>query len=253
VYQEERHSAIVERARTAGRVDVGELAAEFDVTPETVRRDLTSLERQGVLRRVHGGAIPIDRLGFEPALTTRDAVMGDEKVRIAAAALQEVPEDGAILIDSGTSTAKLADMLPEGRELTVVTNSIPIAMALAPRAGLTVMTIGGRVRRRTLASVDQWALRILQETFVDVAFLGTNGISVERGLTTPDVAEAAVKRAMLTSARRVVVLADHSKVGNDAFARFGDLDEVDTLVTDDGLDVSLAADIQAAGPRVVLA
>jgi DeoR family transcriptional regulator, fructose operon transcriptional repressor len=126
-------------------------------------------------------------------------------------------------------------------------------MTLSTRANITVLTVGGRVRGRTLATVDEWAQRILADTFVDVAFLGANGVSVERGLTTPDVAEAAVKRAMLRVARRVVVLADHTKVGNDCFARFGNLSDVDTLVCDDGLDVELAADLQAAGPRVVLA
>ena len=253
MYQEERHAAIIERARSNGRVDVAELAVEFDVTPETVRRDLTSLERHGLLRRVHGGAIPIERLGFEPGLTSRDASMADEKARIARVALAEVPAEGAILLDAGTTTARLAEILPPDRELTVVTNAVPIAMALSARPNVTVLTVGGRVRGRTLAMVDQWALRVLNETFVDVAFLGANGVSVERGLTTPDVAEAAVKRAMLKAARRVVVLADHTKVGNDCFARVGGLDEVDMLVCDDGLDAALAIDIQAAGPRVLLA
>jgi DeoR family fructose operon transcriptional repressor len=253
MYQEERQAAIIERARSKGRVDVGELAVDFDVTPETVRRDLTALERHGLLRRVHGGAIPVERLGFEPGLQTRDATMEAEKERIARVALAEVPIDGAILLDAGTTTARLADILPGDRELTVVTNGLPIAMKLSARPSVNVLTIGGRVRGRTLATVDQWALRVLSETYVDVAFLGTNGISVERGLTTPDVAEAAVKRAMLRAARRVIVLADHTKVGNDCFARFGELDEVDTIVTDEGLDLELAADLQAAGPRVVLA
>lgn len=253
MYLEERQAAIMERARSHGRVDVGELAVEFDVTPETVRRDLTSLERHGLLRRVHGGAIPVERLGFEPGLHARNQAMAGEKERIARAALDEVPVEGAILIDAGTTTARLAEMLPGDRELTVVTNAVPIAMTLSTRPHVTVLTVGGRVRGRTLAMVDQWATRTLEETFVDVAFLGTNGVSVERGLTTPDVAEAAVKRAMLRAARRAVVLADHTKVGNDCFARFGDLGEVDTLVTDDGLDVHLAADLQAGGPRVVLA
>jgi DeoR family fructose operon transcriptional repressor len=253
MYQEERHAAIIERARSNGRVDVAGLAAEFDVTPETVRRDLTSLERHGLLRRVHGGAIPIGRLGFEPGVNARDSAMAPEKDRIAQAALAELPAEGAILLDAGTTTARLAETLPTDRELTVVTNSLPIAMTLSTRPNVTVLTVGGRVRGRTLAMVDQWALRVLAETFLDVAFLGTNGISVERGLTTPDVAEAAVKRAMLQSARRAVVLADHTKVGNDCFARFGDLEEVDTLISDGGLNLDLAADLQAAGPRVVLA
>lgn len=253
LYQEERHAAILEKARSNGRVDVGELAAQFDVTPETVRRDLTALERHGLLRRVHGGAIPVERLGFEPGLSARDSAMSAEKARIARAALAEVPLEGAILLDAGTTTARLAEALPTDRELTVVTNAVSIAMTLSTRPNITVLTVGGRVRGRTLAMVDQWALRVLAETFVDVAFLGMNGVSVERGLTTPDVAEAAVKRAMLQAARRVVVLADHTKVGNDHFARVGGLDEVDTLVTDDGLDGAVAMDLEAAGPRVVLA
>jgi DeoR family transcriptional regulator, fructose operon transcriptional repressor len=253
VYQEERHAAIIEKARTSGRVDVGELAADFDVTPETVRRDLTSLERYGLLRRVHGGAIPVARLGFEPGIAARNQVMAAEKARIAEAALEEVPVEGAILLDAGTTTARLAEILPIDRELTVVTNAISIAVTLSARPNVTVLTTGGRVRGRTLASVDSWALRVLADTYVDVAFLGTNGVSVERGLTTPDVAEAAVKAAAMNAARRVVVLSDHTKVGNDCFARFGELDDVDTLISDDGLDVGLAADLQAAGPRVVLA
>jgi DeoR family fructose operon transcriptional repressor len=253
LYAEERHAAILELARAAGRVDVGVLAAEFSVTPETVRRDLTLLERRGLLRRVHGGAIPVERLGFEPGLPARDAVMGPEKERIARAALEELPAEGAVLLDAGTTTSRLAEILPSDLELTVVTNAIPIAMTLSTRPNVTVLTVGGRVRGRTLAMVDEWALRVLADTFVDVAFIGTNGVSTERGLTTPDAAEAAVKRAMVRAARRVVVLADHTKVGNDCFARFGDLDEVDTLITDSGLDETLAAELQAGGPRVVRA
>lgn len=253
MYLEERQAAIIERARSRGRVDVAELASDFGVTSETVRQDLTALEGHGLIRRVHGGAIPIGQLEFEPGLQTRDQTMGPEKARIASAALAELPGEGAILLDAGTTTARLAEQLPSDRELTVVTNAVPIAMALSTRPNMTVLTIGGRVRGRTLAMVDEWAMRILADTLVDVAFIGTNGVSVERGLTTPDVAEAAVKRAMLRAARRVVVLADHTKVGNDCFARFGDLKDVDTLISDDGLDVGLAADLQAAGPRVVLA
>jgi DeoR family fructose operon transcriptional repressor len=207
MYQEERQAVILERARSLGRVDVAELAADFDVTPETVRRDLSALERHGFLRRVHGGAIPVERLGFEPELQTRDATMATEKDRIARAALAELPAEGAILLDAGTTTARLADLLPIDRELTVVTNALPIGMTLSARPNLTVLTVGGRIRGRTQAMVDQWALRVLSETFVDVAFLGTNGVSVQRGLTTPDVAEAATKRAMMRAARRVVVLA----------------------------------------------
>jgi DeoR family fructose operon transcriptional repressor len=253
LYAEERQRVFLERARAQGRVDVALLAAEFSVTTETVRRDLTTLERHGLLRRVHGGAIPVERLGFEPALATRDSLMTAEKDRIAKAALAEVPAEGAILLDAGSTTARLAEELPTDRELTVVTHSVTIAMALSARPNLTLMLVGGRLRGRTLAAVDAWALQALEDTFVEVAFMATNGISVERGLTTPDSAEAMVKRAAIASARRTVLLADHTKVGNDHFARFADVATVDTFITDNGIDDRVADDLAAAGPRVVLA
>ncbi len=221
MYAEERQQWIVDQARASGRVEVAELAGTLDVTAETVRRDLTVLERHGLLRRVHGGAIPAGRLGFEPGLKARDAVFTAEKERIAKVALAEVPDEGSILLDAGSTTARLADILPLDRELTVVTNSLPVAMSLSTRPMITLLMVGGRVRGRTQAAVDIWALRTLRDSYVDVAFLGTNGISVERGLTTPDATEAAVKRAMIESSRRAVVLADHTKLGNDHFAKFG--------------------------------
>jgi DeoR family fructose operon transcriptional repressor len=252
MYAEERQRVILERARAAGRVDVAALAAEFDLTYETVRRDLTALERHGVLRRVHGGAIPIERLGFEPAFATRDSTLTAEKERIAKAALAEVPPEGAILLDAGSTTGRLAEQLPTDRELTVVTNSLTIAFTLSARPNVTLMLLGGRLRGRTLATVDDWALQGLRDTFVEVAFVGTNGVSAERGMTTPDSSEAMIKRAAIRCARRTVLLADHTKVGNDHFARFGSLDEVDTFITDTGLDERLLHDIEAAGPRVIV-
>jgi DeoR family fructose operon transcriptional repressor len=253
MYAPERQQRILQEARNDGRVEVAGLAATLDVTSETIRRDLTALERQGLLRRVHGGAIPLDRLGFEPGLATRDAVMTAEKERIAKAALEELPPEGALLLDAGTTTARLADALPSDRDLTVVTNSLPIAMKLSSRPNLTLLFLGGRVRGRTLAAVDVWAMRALEETFVDVAFVGTNGFSVERGLTTPDPTEAAVKRAMISAARRSVMLADHTKFGNDALMRFGSLEDLDTLITDTGLDAELIRGIESTGVRVVRA
>ncbi len=253
MYAEERQQVILERARTRGRVDVTTLADEFSVTSETIRRDLTVLERHGVLRRVHGGAIPVERLGLEPALATREAVMTEEKTRIAKAAVTELPNEGSILLDAGSTTARLADELPTDRELTVVTHSVNIALNLTARPNLTIMLVGGRLRSRTLATVDAWALQALQSTFVDVAFIATNGISPERGLTTPDTAEAMIKRAAVASARRCVLLADHTKVGNDYFARFAELRDIDTFITDTAVDSEILAEIASAGPRVVTA
>lgn len=253
MYAPERHQRILDIAREAGRVDVVTLAAQLDVTPETIRRDLTALERHGLVRRVHGGAIPVERLGFEPGIAQREGVLAGEKERIAKAALDELPDGGSVILDAGTTTVRLAEMLPHDRDLTVVTHALPVATLLAARSNITLHLVGGNVRGRTLAAVGPWALRELADIHADVAFVGTNGLSVERGLSTPDVAEAAVKRALVEAAQRTVVLADHSKLGRTDFAHVVPVTALDTLITDTGAADELVDEIEAAGLRVVRA
>lgn len=245
-YAPERRQAILAEAQAQGRVEVTALAERFRVTPETIRRDLTSLERRGALRRVHGGALPLQPAGIELALRDRQDLLADEKRRIAERALRELPEGGAILLDSGTTTYALAALLPPRRPLKVLTNSVSIAGLLTTNPAIGLYVIGGRVRERTGAAVGQWARQALEGMSLDVVFLGTNGFSVRGGLTTPDQAESEVKRAMVAAGRRVVVLADSSKSGHDTFHRFATLAEVDLLLTDAGLDDETAADLRAA-------
>jgi DeoR family fructose operon transcriptional repressor len=244
LYAPERHEQILETARSVGRVDVAGLARDLAVTPETVRRDLTALER--------GGAIPVERLGIEQGVADRESHSAGQKERIARAALEELPDGGSIILDAGTTTVRLAGLLPLDRELTVVTHSIPVASILVSRPNISLHLLGGVVRGRTLAAVGEWTKAQISEVFADVAFMGTNGLSVERGLTTPDLAEASVKRALIDAARRTVVLADHTKFGREDFARVAPLADIDTVITDVGLDVELAEDIENAGPRVVV-
>ncbi len=144
---------------------------------ETIRKDLIALERQGLLRRVHGGAVPVQSLAFEPAVETRTQ-FASEKTRIAQAALNHLPAQGSVLIDAGSTTGKLVELFPGDRDLTVYTNTVPLAMSLLTRPRLTVFTLGGRLRNKTFAEVGDWAARALAEINVDVAFLGTNGISM---------------------------------------------------------------------------
>ncbi|MFJ3145167.1 DeoR/GlpR family DNA-binding transcription regulator [Streptomyces halstedii] len=253
MYAPERQQEILRLAHDSGRVDVLSLAEEFQVTAETIRRDLKALDRAGLLRRVHGGAIPAGRLGFEPDLAERDVVAADEKDRIAAAALGELPAEGNVIIDAGTTTARLAAALPLGSVLTVVTHALPVAARLADHPGISLHLVGGRVRHRTRAAVDAWALSAYSQINADVVFLATNGFSLHGGLTTPDLAEAAVKRAVISAARRVVLLADSAKFGQEHFARFGDLDGIDLLITDTGLSPENALSIESRGTEVVRA
>jgi DeoR family transcriptional regulator, fructose operon transcriptional repressor len=253
MYGAERRQLLAQRARRDGRIDVTAAAAEFEVAPETIRRDLAALERQGLLRRVYGGAIAIDRLDFEPEVSLRDQTNAEKKERIAKAALDQVPARGTVLLDGGTTTARLAGLLPADRELTVVTNSLPAANQLATRNGFNVHLLGGRVRGTTLATVESWALDVLRLLTVDVGFFGTNGFSAARGCTTPDPAESAVKSAMVAASRKRVLLADHSKYGDDQFSRFAELSEIDLIITDDGLDAAAVDELEATEAEVVLA
>ncbi|MCY0932241.1 DeoR/GlpR family DNA-binding transcription regulator [Streptomyces sp. H27-H1] len=252
MYAPERQQEILRLAREAGRVDVLSLAEQFQVTAETVRRDLKALDRAGLVRRVHGGAIPAGRLDFEPDLTEREGTAADEKDRIGAAALAELPDGGSVILDAGSTVARLAAVVPVDSVLTVVTHALPVAARLADHTGIDLHLVGGRVRHRTRAAVDAWALRAYAEIRADVLFLATNGFSAEGGLTTPDLAEAAVKRAAMAAARRVVLLADSAKAGQEHFARFGSFADVDLLITDLGLDPAQKAAIEAAGTEVVL-
>ncbi|MFJ5301131.1 DeoR/GlpR family DNA-binding transcription regulator [Streptomyces sp. NPDC088350] len=251
MYAPERQQEILRLARDGGRVDVVSLAEEFQVTAETIRRDLKALDRAGLLRRVHGGAIPAGRLDFEPDLTERESTAADEKDRIAKAALAELPTQGTVILDAGTTVARLAGIVPLDAELTVVTHSLPIAARLADHPGMQLHLVGGRVRHRTRAAVDAWALRAYGEIRADVVFVAANGFSAEHGLTTPDLAEAAVKRAAMAAARRVVLLADSAKHGQEHFARFGALGDVDLLITDSGLSPEDATAMERGGMEVL--
>jgi DeoR family fructose operon transcriptional repressor len=238
MYAEERQEAIAALVISKGRASVTELAQTYDVTTETVRRDLAALDKAGVVRRVHGGAVPVRALHLvEPGVGERESTRSDFKDAIAAAALDYVPRTGAsMLLDAGTTTARIAALLPTDRELVVVTNSVPIAARLAATNSVSLQLLGGRVRGVTQAAVGEQTLRVLDSIRVDIAFIGTNAISVRHGLSTPDSEEAAVKRAMVRSANYVVVAADSSKVGREDFVSFAPISSVDTLITDTELD-----------------
>lgn len=255
MYAEERQHDIVTRARELGRVSVAELAVRFDVTPETIRRDLDALAGRGLLSRVHGGAVPAEKLRLvEASVGARDVSHPEEKLAIARHAVSLLPHrDGlTVLVDAGTTTARTCSLLP-GWVTLVVTNSVPSAASLAARMDLEVMLLGGAVRGLTQATVGARTVADLSRLRVDVAFIGTNGFSVEHGFSTPDPGEAAIKQAMVRSARDVFVLADSSKLGADFLVQFAGIDDVDVLVTDSKLPAASAAELREAGLRVELA
>jgi DeoR family transcriptional regulator, fructose operon transcriptional repressor len=255
MYAEERQQAIASLVIANGRASVAELTQAYDVTTETVRRDLAALDKAGVLRRVHGGAVPVRALHLvEAGVGERETTHAEHKDAIAAAAVDLLPQSGAtVLLDAGTTTARIAAHLPTDRELVVVTNSVPIAARLATMPSVSLQLLGGKVRGVTQATVGEQTLRVLDMLRVDMAFIGTNGITVRHGLSTPDSEEAAVKRAMVSSANYVVAVADSSKVGQEDFVSFAPLASVDTLITDSEISETDRAQLTEHGVEVVVA
>jgi DeoR family fructose operon transcriptional repressor len=255
VYAEERYEAIAALVRSQGRVSVSEVAATFGVTTETVRRDLAHLERAGLLRRVHGGAVATTALALaEVALDARDVAQAAQKDRIAKAAVDLVPGNGgSLVLDAGTTTARLAAVLPTDRELLVITHAVPVAARLAGLPGISLQLIGGTVRGSTQAAVGPDTVAALAELRADVVFVGTNALLAGFGLSTPNVEEAAVKRALVRAGRQVVVLADSSKLDRENLVRFAELSAVDVLITDDGASDAAVQAVQAEGVEVVIA
>jgi len=255
MYPEERQQAIASLVITKGRASVAELAQIYDVTTETVRRDLAVLDRAGVVRRLHGGAVPVRALRLvEQGVGERETTRADYKDAIAAAATEFFPLNGAsMLLDAGTTTGRIAALLPADRELVVVTNSVPIAARVAGMPSVSLQLLGGRVRGLTQAAVGEQTLRVLDTLRVDIAFIGTNAISVRHGLSTPDSEEAAVKRAMVRSANYVVVAADSSKVGREDFVSFAPISSVDVLITDAEISAADCEQFTQQGVEVVTA
>jgi len=255
MYPEERQQAIASLVITRGRASVTELAQAYDVTTETVRRDLTALDRGGMVRRVHGGAVPVRALHLvEPEVGEEEVARSVHKDAIAAAAAEFFPPSGAtVLLDAGTTTTRIAARLPADRPLVVVTNSVPIAARLATLPSVTLHVLGGRVRGVDQAAVGDQTLRVLDNLRVDIAFIGASALSVRHGLSTPDSDEAAVKRAMVQAADHVVVAADSAKVGREAFVSFAPISSVDTLITDAGIPAADSAELTEQGIEVVCA
>ena len=249
----ERHEYVLRQLSQHGRVEAGRLAGELGVSTESIRKDLVVLENQGLLCRVHGGAIPVGQLNVEPALQERTGFSA-QKAAIARAAVRHLPpEGGSIVVDAGSTTARFAELLPADRTLLAYANALPVAQALARKPAIELWTLGGAVRRQTLAAVGPGTVADLLAVNVDVAFLGTNGVSFTRGLTTPDPAEAAVKAAMAGAARRRVLLADHSKLGQVRLHRHADLRDVDLLITDAGISATDHRELTEAGVTVEIA
>ncbi|RJL21724.1 DeoR/GlpR family DNA-binding transcription regulator [Bailinhaonella thermotolerans] len=246
----ERRERILRLLRANGSMSLRELASAVHASEVTVRRDLRALAADGLLDRRHGGAMLPGGLTREAPYREKTGVATAEKAAIAEYAAGLVEDGDAIVLGGGTTTHELARRLTGRRDLTVVTNSLLVAEALADAPGAEVVMTGGALRGPIRALVGGAAERSLAGTHVRRAFVSGNGVSAARGLSTPNMAVAGVDRAMAEAAAEVIALADHTKVGADTMFQTVPPDRVSLLVTDAAAPPAELAALRAAGVRV---
>jgi DeoR family fructose operon transcriptional repressor len=232
VYVEERQQIILDLLRESGKVSVEALTEEFSVSAPTIRADLAALEQRGQLRRTHGGAIVRDLVQSDSIIGVKEQALRNEKRRIARMAASRVRDHETVLLDAGTTVHEIARVLRERHGLTIVTNSLPSAFEFADCPGTTVLLIGGQLHPDRQATLGPLATEFLKDIHVDRAFIGVNGVSEDAGWTVVDFEAVHLKRAMMSRARDVIVVADHSKLGEATFASIGPFTSAQALVTD---------------------
>lgn len=232
----QRRNRIIELLKENHSISVSDLCEILEASEATIRRDLSILENSGKLERTHGGAIynESNHINIEDVLSSREGKFLLEKQAIAKKAFDLLENHDTIVLDAGTTTYELAYLIGQSNlHLTIVTNSMIVFKELAKNPNVELIILGGKVRTNTLASVGSAAVELMQRLFVDKAFLGTNGISLNEGFTTTDMDEAGIKRAMIQSSKQRIILADYSKFNKVYINQFAPVSMVDVIVTDD--------------------
>ena len=248
----DRQRVIASIVRQSGSVRGSELVDILGVTDETIRRDLLQLALSGAVRRSRGGAVaisPLDESNTDLRLREHAA----EKIAIGTRAADLVEDGSRIILNSGTTTLCLARALRQKRNLTVVTTAVTHAVELMGIAGATIVMTGGVIRPATYGASGQLAVATIREVHVEQAFLAIHSVSVKGGLTYPSFEEVEVKRAMIGAARRVILLADHSKFGREAFVKVAPMLAVHCIVTTPGIDPAEADAIRELGIELIVA
>lgn len=253
-FGEQRRRAILEEVEREGRVSVAELAERWGVSDMTIRRDLEELSENEQLKKVHGGAVAVPKTGAEPHFTQKRGLSRPEKLAIARAAAPFVQDGHTIALSAGTTTWYVAAQLPGGHsDLSFITNSTNVAQALQERGWGQIVLSGGIFRTPSDALVGPFADRTIQTLNADILFLGVHGVDPRAGLTTPNIAEAETNRLLVEASQRVIVVADHTKLGVVALARIAPLSEVDVLITDEHAPQETLREIELAGVKVIAA
>ncbi len=250
---DERRQHVLAKIQSEGRVLVSELSEALGISRITIRKDLDYLESKGLVQRTHGGALsPQSQALFDPTLQEKEHKQLKEKQRIAEAAAALVKEGMCVLLDSGTTTTAVARRLRQLSHLTVITNAVNIAAELAG-TNFEIILTGGTLRKNSFSLVGPLAEDALNEVHADILFLGVDGFDIELGLTTPNLMESRVNRAMMKTATRVVAVCDSTKFGRRSLALIAPLKAIHTVITDDRLSNENAEILTSLGIEVIRA
>ena len=247
----DRQQRILSYVRGEGRAVVSEIADLFSISPATLRRDLRALESQRLIVRSYGVFYPTDIGRHETPVVNRHKARTEERLAIAEAAVSLMADVGTVFLDEGALPEDLIGPMVAMKRLTVVTRSVTVAAELGRRTDHEVIVVGGRLRPTTMGTVDRWATTMLGELNVDLAIMGANGVSIDRGLTTPDPAVAQTKAAAMVAARQAALVCEHTRFGVTSFAKFADVAELSWIVTGRQLPRTTAQRYSAVGPRVL--
>jgi DeoR family fructose operon transcriptional repressor len=249
----ERRLLVLDQFQLKPFLSVAELAETLGVSPMTVRRDLRHLAEDGVIRLEHGGALLVDRHALEGVFGQRERICAPEKDAIGRFAANMVRDGDVVGLDAGTTTLAIAHTLrPDGR-VTVVTHSLPVIMELTSRPNVEVMALGGLLQAHTLAFAGPTVVAMLRGLRLHTLFLAATGFTVEDGMTCVSLYETDTKRALIEAARRVVLVADHTKLGRVFLMRVASLDAVHEIVTDAGLPDEVRCALEGRGLLVHIA
>lgn len=247
----ERLESIRKLLKQRGVMRVNDLCKELNVSPATIRRDLADLNSHGLAKRVHGGVVSVEGLLDEPVFDDKAGFSAKEKQSIAETALKFIKPNSSIFLDGGSTVLALARLITDIPRLTVVTNSLRVAHVLSA-SGPRLIVTGGELRRLSQTFVGPTTAPGLEQVYIDIAFMGTIGITDREGLTTTDPAEAFTKKTVIQRARQVILLADHSKLGKVSFAKFGAIEDVDILVTDSRANRNFLGKLREKGVKVTI-
>jgi DeoR/GlpR family transcriptional regulator of sugar metabolism len=234
------------------RISVADICATFDISEATARRDLETLASQGKIQRVHGGAIVLTQAPPEQPILQRQSEQTDEKTRIGQAAAALVRDGETVFLGSGTTVLEAARALRGRRDLTVITNSLPVVNALAGAGGITVICLGGMLRDSEFSFIGHITEQALTEVRADKVFMGTRAISLEYGLTHQYLPETMTDRTILKAGKEIIVLADHTKFGRAATVLLAPLNSIHTIVTDEQTPQDFISAVQGKGIRVII-